>query len=267
MAKRRGRTGNFKWLSKTLSGFFWMVLKILPAGLLIGCILFVFFGIKQMLYADPVFYVTRVVVFPSGVLSATEYEYLEREVEGKSLLGVNLKQVSKNLERNPKVKRAEVMRLLPNQLKVLLVTRSPVIQIRFSPKAPYLLVGSDRMILSSRQAADPNLIILEDFTAKKKSYTIGSLYQNNSFDQISEVTEWIKSDPILKREVISKVTIDQLGNIGIILSDGVELKIGREPVATIDKQSLLNSLLNGAERGELLYIDFRYSDVIVKKKI
>src|SRR3989338_2858833 len=144
-----------------------------------------------MLYADPYFQIGRVTVFPSGMLTEAEYAYLEEKAEGRSLLEIDLKEIARTLERNPKVKRAEVMRSLPNQLKVFLATRSPIFQIRLSPTGPYYLVGSDQMVLAARNLAEPNLMILEDFGSSKKSYTTGTLYQNGYFWALSVVLAWI----------------------------------------------------------------------------
>lgn len=267
MAKRRsGNKGLLKSFGRLIGFGVSLVFKILPIALSVAIVCFVFFGVRKMLYADPYFQVGRVTVSPSGVLTDQEYQSLQNQVAGRSLLRVNLLQISEDLRRNPKVKRAEVTRVLPNQLKVFLVTRLPMFQVRFSQNGPFFLIGNDRMVLSVLRAAAPEVLILEDFSARKKTYTVGTLYQNNYFDELTTLFEWIKTNPVLSTEPIAKMSIDSLGNVTLILNDGIEIRIGRQPGTSTDKTALLRTLLKTGERVNILYLDIRYQDVIVRKK-
>lgn len=266
MARRRGQKWNPKALTKTIGSFVRSVFQFLPTAFAAGLVVFTFFGVKQMLYADPYFRITRVTVFPSGILTDAEYQYLQDQSRNRSLLELDLKLISKNLERNPKVKRAEVMRVLPNQLKVFLATRSPILQIRLSERGAYYLVGSDQMVLAARDMADPDLMILEDFSTAQKSYSAGALYANRYFGAVTEVLVWLQNDPWLSREVIAKMRLDRLGNIAFVFSDGIELRIGRTPIHSPSKIALLKTLLESGERNQILYVDLRFQDVIVKRK-
>ncbi len=267
MGRRRlGQKGIWKGIISFLGLVLAWLLRVIPLGLSLALVIFIFLGVRKMLYADPYFRVNKIAVVPSGVLTQGEYRYLEQEAAAKSILRVDLKQISKNLERNPKVKRADVMRVLPNQLKVFLATRTAVFQVRFQSSGAYYLIGNDQMVLGSKSAPEPDLVILEDFSAKKKAYTFGTLFQNRYFDRIVEIMEWIKSDPLLGSESTSKLVVDQLGNVSMILNDGIELKVGKEPNLSEAKRALLKKLLRSPERDSLVYLDLRYHDVVVKKK-
>ena len=241
-------------------------LKALPSAILVGSISFIVFGVRQMLHADPYFQVGRVTVFPSGILTPSEYQFLEQRSQGRSLLEIDLKYVSQNLERNPKVRRAEIMRQLPNELHVLLTVRLPFIQVQFKQGGPYYSVADDQLILSIQDSPRPDLMILEDFTSEKKAYAAGTLYQNKHFDRLARIFESVKADPILSAENISQLAMDQLGNMTLILKDGIELKVGNEIVLSESSRVVLGSLLKSGERNRILYLDLRYRDIIVKRK-
>lgn len=266
MANRRARKWNFKFFRKP--GRFLMKLgfRAIPLGLMAAALCFIFFGVRQMLHADPYFRIERITVFPSGLLNSSEYRFLEDETRGRSLFEIDLRKMSKNLEKNPKIKRAEVVRILPSQLNVFLTTRLPFIQVQLEPEGPYYSVADDQLILSRVEAPHPNLMVLEDFNVQKKSYSMGTFYQNKYFQELFRIFESLKSDPLLNQETVSKLGMDHLGNLTLILKDGIELRIGKELTLSEGARLVLASVLRSKERSQILYVDLRYRDMIVKKK-
>lgn len=266
MARRRTQKWAFKLPRKFGITFFKLTLKFVPSGLMIGAICFIFFGVRRMLHADPYFQVERITVFPSGILAASERQFLERQTSSRSLLEVDLKEISRSLERNPKVKRAEITRSLPNQLNVFLTMRVPFIQVQLKPGGSYFSVAQDQLVLSSQDSPKPDLMILEDFNSEKKSYSVGALYQNKHFHWLFDAFESIKTNPIFSAETVSKLAMDQLGNVTLILKDGLELRAGNKLELSEGARMVLSSLLKSPERSQILYVDLRYRDIIVKKK-
>ncbi len=266
MVGRRSQKWNFKLVRKTFLAFFGMMLKTIPFGIAFGIVCLIFFGVRQMLHADPYFQVERITVFPSGLLTSSEYQFLDNQTRGRSLLEINLKDISRSLERNPKIKRAEVVRILPNQLNVFLATRLPFVQVRLREGGPYYSVASDQLIVSIQELPKPDLVILEDFNSEKRNYSVGALYPNKHFRSLFGIFEATKRDLALNSETISKLAIDQLGNVTLVLNDGIELKTNGEIVLLQNTREVLRSLLKSEERNQILYIDLRYRDLIVKKK-
>ena len=266
MPRQRLPKWNLKWFRKSGAHFFKLSFKILPLIVIAGSVSFVSFGVKQMLQADPYFQVERVTVFPSGILTQSEYQFLEHETRSRSLVEVDLGKISKNLERNPKIKRAEVVRTLPNQLNVLLTMRLPFIQIQFKPNGSFYTVSSDQLVLSNSGSPKPDLVVLQDFGAEKKIYSVGTLYQNKYFYRLPSVLDFIRTNSILSSETISQMSMDQLGNITLFLKDGLELRFSNEIGLSDAKRAVLSSLLKSNERNQILYIDLRYQDIIVKKR-
>lgn len=242
------------------------MLRALPSVLFVGSISFIGFGVRQMLHADPYFRVERVGVFPQGVLTPSEYQFLERQAAGHNLIEIDLKQVSEHLERNPKVKRAQVTREFPGALHVFLSVRLAFIQVQLKERGPYYLVADDQLILSAQETPRPDLVILQDVTSEKKTYAPGTLYQNQYLHRLSHILESLKADPVLSQENISQLSMDQLGHVTLILNDGIELKVGSEVSLSEGSQVVLGSLLKSEERNDILYLDLRYRDIIVKRK-
>lgn len=265
MPRRRNKF-NFKFLKKWTRNFGSIIWKSLPFGIASFFILFLFFGVRQMLHADPFFQIEKITVFPAGVLNTSELQFLEMKTKGKSLLEVNLKELSQSLERNPKVERAEVVRILPKQLNVYLIKRMPMLQVQTKPSGPYYMISKDQMITAVHKQARPDILILEDHNAGRKKYSVGMLYQNSNFESLRNIFILIQNEASLRKENLIKMTTDQMGNISLFLKDGLELKVGKELNLSPAAQMVLSSLLKSRDRSGYLYLDLRYRDIIIKKK-
>jgi len=265
MARRRKKF-NFRFLKKWSRNLSAIVWKTLPFGIASFCILFLFFGVRQMLHADPFFQIEKITVFPAGILSSSELQFLEMKTKGKSLMEINLKELSKNLERNPKVERAEVVRILPKQLNVYLIKRMPMLQVQTRSGGAYYMISKDQVITAIHKQARPDILVLEDHNASQKKYSVGMLYQNSNFESLRNLFILIQNEPALRKENLIKMTTDQMGNISLFLKDGLELKVGKELNLSPAAQMVLGSLLKSKSRSEYLYLDLRYRDIIIKKK-
>ncbi len=265
MPRRRNKL-NFKFLKRWARSFISIIWKSLPFGIASFFILFLFFGVRQMLHADPFFQIEKITVFPAGILNASELHFLEVKTKGKSLLEINLKELSQNLERNPKVERAEVVRILPRELNVYLIKRIPMLQVQTKPNGPYYLISKDQVITAINKQARPDILILEDHNASQKKYSVGMLYQNSNFESLHNIFILIQNETSLRKENLIKMTTDQMGNISLFLKDGLELKVGKELNLSPAAQMVLGSLLKSKDRSGYLYLDLRYRDIIIKKK-
>lgn len=265
MVRRRNRF-NLKFLRKFIHRFSSVFFKGLPLGIASFLILFLFFGVRQMLHADPYFQIERITVFPSGILNQAELRFLEAKAKGKSLLGINLKELSHSLERNSKIERAEVVRVLPKQLNVYLIKRMPMLQVQFKRNGSFFLISSDQVVTAINNQSRPDLLILEDYQSSKKTYSVGMLYQNSNFELLRNIFMSIQNVPCLRNENLIKMTTNSTGNISLFLKDGLELKMGKELNLSEASQMVLGSLLKSRDRSEYLYLDLRYRDIILKKK-
>ncbi len=266
MLKRHTRKRQWKYFGIWRKTFLRRFFKILvPVGLL-GLGTAVFLGVRGRLYADPYFQIERVSVYPHHLLSGAEQRFLESALQRKNLFRVDLSAISRELEKNPAIQRAEVIRAFPDQLKVFLTPRIPFVQVRNAPRGPTYFVSEDRIIVSVSKAPNHSFRVVEDFGRGKKSYTAGMVYPSPYFAEWRRFFEWFEQDPLLKSEPVSRFSVDHLGNMTAVLRDGIELRFGRFPGFQENASAILRPLLRSEEREKVLYVDFRYQDVIVKKK-
>jgi cell division protein FtsQ len=102
-----------------------------------GALLFImllvglFFG--YYLFAGSRFFFLRGVdVEGNTLLSDTEVASMVQSGVSKGVLNADLKQIQKNLETYPLIRSAQVVRLLPDRLRVVLVERTPVAVVRLA---------------------------------------------------------------------------------------------------------------------------------------
>lgn len=266
MVKRHTRKRQWKYFGPWRKTFFkWFFRILMPVGLL-GLGTAVFLGVRGRLYADPYFQIERISVYPPHLLSEADERFLTSELSRKNLLRVNLRAISRALEKNPGIQRAEAVRSFPDQLKVFLTPRTPFVQVQNTARGPYYFVSEDRIIVSVSKTPGRGFRTVEDFWMGKKSYAPGMVYPNPYFAEWKRFFDWFDRDPILKSEAPSRFSVDHLGNMTAVLKDGIELRFGRFPGFQGDAAAILRPLLRSEERKKILYFDFRYQDVIVKKK-
>lgn len=266
MARKRSVKSIFKFSRRRFRSIFRVVFKLVPLGFAASLILFLSIGVRQMLHADPYFQVEKITVFPAGILTSAEIQYLESKTKGQSLLEINLHELSQSLERNPKIQRAEVVRVLPQQLNIFLTRRLPVFQVQTRADGPFFLISSDQLILAVLKQPRPDFVVVEDYTSSKKDYSVGMLYQNRFIRSAVEIHNQIQTDLVFDSEIVTKLTVDQIGSVSIFLKDGLELKAGKRIQISNSARLALGSLLKSSDRSELMYLDLRYRDIIIRKK-
>jgi len=240
--------------------------KCFPFAMMFALVWFLSMGVRDMLYADPAFQVTRVTVFPSGILTDSEITYLEDTTRNASLLEISLERVSQDLSLNPKVKQAVVTRVFPTELSILITPRTPFVQVQFKPNGPYYSVSYDQVVIERASSLKPVPIILEDYGARKKSYNPGQVYESKRFGVFLELLDFVKTNALFKTESVARIAVDRLGNWTLVLSDGVSITLGKEALLSAGKQEVLKTLFKSKDRADLLYVDARYQDIVIKKK-
>ncbi len=94
------------------------------------------FALRRLVFENPRFKITRVLVQNDGVLSAELVMRVAGAAEGLNIFAVDLGQAQRNLEVVPLVRRAEVRRVLPGVLIIRVEERVPVAQLRVAARGP-----------------------------------------------------------------------------------------------------------------------------------
>ncbi len=253
-----------KWLGSIFQSIISLVWKILPFGFALALIYFTFFGIHEVLHADPYFQIKAIKIFPRGILSTEEYQTLERKCARTNILDYNLKSLSDFLLANPRVKEAKVYRRLPSDLDIFIVPRNPFVQLHLSPNGDYYTVDEEGIVMAKSKQKMPEIPVLSHYEYSKKSFNILERYQFEAFSKLSGIVKEFQANPLTKTEQISEFSVDHLGNYSIFLTNGPELKICQNASENLQKLDVVPELLAREKRTAIQYIDLCFDNVIVQ---
>lgn len=263
--KTRRKSGRSKF--KAAAGaFFKGVFRILPFVLSASVAGGIFFGVRQVLYADPRLSIKEVAVYPPFALSRTRRQNLETNVLGRNIFSVDLKRLATNLQGNPEVQNARVTRSFPSSLSVYIKTRRPIALIQFSPKSAYGLISEDGMILDIMKEPDPSFVPVEAYGMGLNAPVIGKKIPGSAFPEVVRFLDAYWKHPVSKQEQLTRVFIDHTGNISITLGEGPNIRLGKRPAERLETLEKMMYLLDGEGRELIEYVDLQYDNVIVKRK-
>ena len=265
--KRKKLSSTLTW--KAVRGIFGLlsegVVKASPF-LLVGVIGFgIFWGIRQNLYADPGFRVQSVVVSPEGALSSKDLESIEKHFLNQNLFKVPIQKVARQIEQNPRIRRARVLREFPNTVRIEISERTPFVQIRFELKGPYYSAAEDGFVLETSTARNGNLLLVEAYETERRP-AVGKEASLQGLKEGIRLARAFWQHSLNESEKIRQIRLDHLGNVSLTLEDGPELRFGRSPLQKFGALDSVIPLLKGPERARLVYVDLQYHDLVVRKK-
>ena len=265
--KRKKFSSTLTW--KAVRGIFGLlsqgVVKASPL-LLMGAIGFgIFWGIRQNLYADPGFLVQFVAVSPEGSLSPKDLQSLEKRFLNQNLFKIPIHKVAREIEQNPRIRQARVLREFPNTVRIEISERTPFVQIRFEPKGLYDVASEDGTVLETSTTRNGNLLLVESYETERRPQ-VGKEVNLPGFKEGIRLARAFWQHPLNESEKIRQIRLDHLGNVSLGLEDGPELRFGRSPLQKLVALDSVIPLLKGPERAHLVYIDLQYHDLVVRKK-
>lgn len=248
--------------------------------LILALLLFSFlFSRKLLLFLQtyPAFKIKKIEVEPKDIFSPEQIKGILGIDKNTSIFSVNLSQLSQRLQEKPEVKRAVVMRSLPDRLLIKLVRRKAVAQIE---KGKYYLVDREGVILSERNLPVQELPLIRTTIEDKKRIEVGEKLENHLLDKALElVDEFLFSEEfrIRRVEMASPLEANLILEVKMkSLKDwegrNVEIKVlsfpeGREERRRWrEKFAFLSQILSTTSPEEVKYIDLRFKDLIVRRK-
>lgn len=243
-----------------------LVLRAFPLLLVTGSFCGLFLGVRHLLYADPQLSVKEIVVSPAPALSTGRRQDLDTKLMGKNILKVDLKKIAAELQANPEIQSAKVERQMPSTLQIEVVSRKPVAFVQFVSSGLYGAVSEDGMILDTVKARDNSLVVIEAYGMGLKEPQIGYQIRNRGFTEAVKFLHAFWDHPLSKREVLTRVSLDHLGQVSITLGAGPDIRLGRRASTRIPTLEKIMYLLEGGDRDKIQYIDLQFDNVIVKRK-
>jgi cell division protein FtsQ len=270
MGKRKKKKASSTLTWKATKGFF----RLLTKGILKGAPLFlfgavgflVFWAIRENLYADPGLQIQAIQVVPHGGLSEAKFKGLQEAYLGKNLLKLSLRDVAEFIELDPKILEARVSREFPKTLKIEIAERTPFAQFQLEGKGAYYATAEDGVVLDDGSGRDKNLLLVEVSDAPGSQPRKGKKFPLPGFEAGVKAAKAFRTHPFAQSESLERLRLDHLGNVSLVLKDGPELRLGRDPMGKLYMLESLVPLLKGAERKEIIYMELQYNDLVVKKK-
>jgi len=255
--------GNLKRLIKACTR---KMANVMPALVTVSLVAGVFFGIRTSLYADSNLAIQRVVISPSDRLSPWQRQHLDTQLLNRNILKVDLKRVARELKKNPDVLRVRVMRELPSTVRVEVDGRDPMLFVQLSPNGPYGIASEDGMILDVVKERDASLVLLRAYGSNQTKPIVGRRPKVRGLRDAIEFIKEFRKAPLARRETITHMSLDRLGNATMTLNGGPEVRLGRNPSERIRIMSHIIPILEGQSRSKIDYIDLQFDQVVVKRR-
>ena len=263
--KKTGKKSKFKW-NDFFENSVQFILKVIPVFLIVFLSSAVYVGVREALYADPNLSIQEITIAPADTLTTSQKGKLETLLMGKNILEINIFDISRDLERDPWIENAKVIKKFPTSVSVEIVRRLPFAYIRFSKKGSYSLISEDGVILET--VKDHNVVGLkiDALSLGGKRPAVGRKMEIKGFYEAVQFIAAFQNHSFSKVETISKIELDHLGNVTIRLGAGPDVRLGKRPIQSLESFDKLLPLLENSRRKKIDYVDLQFDNVIVKQK-
>jgi len=150
-------------------------------------------------------------------VSITKTQYLKRKDilkasdihVGENIFLLNLRAISKKLQRIPRIKRAEVKRVLPNTIAIDIVERKEIAQVRLPFRKRYYLIDAEGCVLPPvLKVPRPELVVIEAQFSSLSKLSVGDFYWNDGVENGLSLIRSIRNHSVLSQEAVVSIQID-----------------------------------------------------------
>ncbi len=264
--KRRGKKGGgIQAIGQFFVFSFGILMRALPFFVLIAAGGAIFMGVRDALYADSNLSIQKVVVEPSDALAREQLVRLESKLLGKNMLQADISGLSAELEKSPAIMSAKIVKHFPADIYVEIQKRVPVAFIRYRAGGAFGVISEDGMILNTVAEREASGLIIEA-SGFGSDPAIGQMVKQRGFFEAVKFLKVYQKQAIARYEPITKIIIDAVGNVNVILKQGPELRLGRRPADRLPAVEKITPLLESENRKNIDYIDLQFDNVVVKQK-
>ncbi|MBU1864159.1 MAG: FtsQ-type POTRA domain-containing protein [Candidatus Omnitrophica bacterium] len=270
MAKRsiaKIKSSNARSTKKIFSAIKNFVVKQIGCIVIVVIIMYCMVMIKNYAQSNPLFKITTIDVNKTHFVTRANILTSAHVKKGDNIFKINLKNVARRLEKIPRIKKAEIARLLPNTIRMVITERYEVAQVKIPFHKEYYLIDEEGHILTpilTKPGRDV-LIINAQFT-QKSEFAAGEVFDNAPLKKVLKLIKRMQTSAVLKNEKDISITIDNREDMTIVLPPSLEIRIGKNTEAIFEKQDMLREILNDPNRDSIRYIDMRFNDVVVKRR-
>lgn len=213
----------------------------------------------QSFFRDPRYQVTEISVYNQHFFSQKEVLEMSGLAVGMYPFDFSVRAASREIEKNPNVKRASVERVFPDKVVIKVVERQPVALLHGRKN---FLIDEEGVVLPMRNPVSPTLVAITG--AQLSEEEVGQKLQAEAVAKmLGLMREYMKSDLPLSLE-FAKIDISNPRNLVVVTRQNLKVYFGDGDFAR--KLAKLTRVLSDLERrGKgAVVVDLRYKDVVVQ---
>lgn len=203
------------------------------------------------------------------VTSAADVQFLQakvlREIKGKNIFAVDLKQLHKNLRAlYPQIYDLKVERRFPDTIDISAKRREAFAQILV--KQNYLTIDDQGIVIFADKKPVPQMTLIKNAKLDKLKIFLGSKLQTPEVTTAIEIIQSFKSNTSLNKYPISDVDVGALSKTNFYIGSELQVILDQDDID--QKLDMLVRLIaqKKLDFREVKYIDLRFKEPVVGKK-
>jgi cell division protein FtsQ len=209
---------------------------------------------------SPRFAVATVDVHGASRLSVDRIRTVAGVAPGDNLWSVDTSQVRGRLEGMPEIRRADVVRALPNRLTILVEERRPFTLVH---AGRLHWVDEDGHVLGEEtRAVAPEVPIISGLTEEELA-TMRTAPTAKARDAITLIRALLRSGSALAAE-ISEIDMGRVEGPVLYTVDGVEVRLGTDDWD--ERLARLEGVLGQVATQDVRYVDLRFRDQVILRR-
>lgn len=228
--------------------------KIIPKRALVGLLCVVSIFIIIMIFAlSPVFVLKNVKIHGNYYLPDDEVRRISGIAMGENIFQMKVEDIIQTMSKDIRVERAQVKRVLPDTIDILVVERAPLAIIKCN--YGYLEAGQGGIIL----AAHRNLTNIP--VPIVSGFTVSDLFVGDrlEYENINHVLAYLDQLEWETSTSISEINIADPDNVMVYMKGGVQMRMGN--IGSLEKKrDITESVSHEIRQGKhpVDYVDARF---------
>ncbi len=223
----------------------------------------IFFGIKYLFLSSEFFAIKEVSMSKQtdGSLAQEEAK-LRKEFSGLNIFSVDLRMIkAKIMDRQPQLRKVEVLRVFPNKLEINIITRDGVAYVE---SGGGLVVDHEGSVVSKGEK-NRGLVTLKGISFFLKAPGWGEKIENDTLMKALVLLDGLEKAGLVKKYKITSIDVTDRNNF-VASCSGVGVKMGSDDFAW--KISRLSEILRdpNIDLTDINYIDLRFENAVISPK-
>jgi len=159
--------------------------------------------------------ISRIEITGNKLVSLDEYKNLVLPFYGNSIFSIDLRKITRTMERHTNVQSAQVSRKLPNGICIEILERIPIAMLNSKP--PLLLDKQGVLFPLRGSFGDYSIPVLSHFTPVGNNSTMLSQTQSKSMDSAKKILQFLLDENKSLYNNISELRLNTDDNFELIL--------------------------------------------------